>query len=265
MTIWMVTLPRNDTYKEWHSIWMWFIKHDVKKWVFGLEKGRFGYKHWQIRFKSDLKFEDLKVMYPTGHIEEASDSWSYETKEGVYWKSTDRPENRAQRFGKLNEAQEGVIRALQSTNDREVVLWYDSTGKKGKSWLTRALWERGQAYFIVADSNVKTIVQDVACEYIKNGWRPYVIIDIPRAGRWTTELYEAIERIKDGLIKDPRYSSESINISGVKVLVNSNSLPELDNLSKDRWKIYPFCTTGKPIPTKKTRKKKTDVGGSEPR
>nr|WCR62167.1 MAG: replication associated protein [Smacoviridae sp.] len=233
----MLTIPRKDTYKEFNRIMTWIRKNDIHKWVLGAETGSGGYEHWQMRVQYRFGFEKLKILFPKAHIEECSDTWEYETKEGTYWKWDDRPENRMQRFGKLRYPQKRVLEALETTNDREVIVWYDEEGKAGKSWLSRALWERGQAYFTAGMVSGGAIVQDVASEYIKHGWRPIVIIDIPRAGKWTPELYEAIERIKDGLIKDTRYSSQSINISGVKVLVLTNTKPNLDKLSKDRWRI----------------------------
>ncbi|APG55784.1 rep [Macaca mulatta feces associated virus 10] len=202
----MLTIPRNDTYREGNRIFAWFRKNDIHKWVLGAEKGAGGYEHWQMRVQCRFGFEKLKVLFPNAHIEECSDKWTYETKEGVYWKSNDREENRKQRFGKLRYAQKRVIEHADGTNDREVVVWYDQEGKAGKSWLTGAMWERGLAYFAVADTSGKTIVMDIASEYLKNGWRPYVIIDIPRAGKWT-------------------------------VIVMTNTMPKLDKLSADRWKI----------------------------
>lgn len=236
--VYMVTLPRTRTYAEGNAIFRVMRAYDIKRWVVGAEEGANGYKHWQIRMEWRGSFEELKViMGQKAHIEEASDTWTYEAKEGCYWTSKDRKENRQQRFGKFRYSQERIYEALQETNDREVVLWYDERGCCGKSWFTRALWERGQAYFTVADSSAKTLIQDIASEYVKNGWRPIVCIDIPRAAKWTPDLYEAIERIKDGLIKDPRYSASSINISGVKVLICTNTMPKLDKLSWDRWVI----------------------------
>ena len=233
----MLTIPRKDTYREGNKIFTWIRKNDIHKWVVGAERGKGGYDHWQMRVQCRFGFEEMKVLFPTAHIEECSDTWKYEAKEGTYWKWNDRKENIEQRFGKLRYAQKRIVEYARSSNDREIVVWYDQEGKAGKSWLAGALWERGLAYFTVADSSGKSIVMDIASEYLKNGWRPYIIIDIPRAGKWTTELYEAIERIKDGLIKDPRYSSESINIHGVKIIVMTNTLPKLDKLSADRWMI----------------------------
>ncbi|APG55809.1 rep protein [Macaca mulatta feces associated virus 5] len=113
-------------------------------------------------------------------------------------------------------------------------MWYDKVGNCGKSWFTGALWERGLAY-VTAESKDDAVIKDIASDFLDHGYRPFVIIDLPRTAQWSNELYLAIERIKDGLIKDPRYNSRTVNIRGVKVLVCCNSLPKLDKLSKDRW------------------------------
>ena len=84
----------------------------------------------------------------------------------------------------------------------------------------------------------ETIKKDVANEFINHGWRPYVIIDLPRTAKWTDELYYAIEKIKDGLLKDPRYQSKTVNIHGVKVMVMCNHEPNVSKLSADRWVLY---------------------------
>lgn len=81
------------------------------------------------------------------------------------------------------------------------------------------------------------MIQDIANDFICHGWRPIIAIDLPRTWKWTTDLYCAIERLKDGLLKDTRYNAKTIHIRGVKVLVTTNTFPKLDRLSEDRWII----------------------------
>nr|QBP37125.1 replication associated protein [Porcine associated porprismacovirus] len=235
---WMLTVPRRKTAREWMGIYKWLRDNDVHKWTVAMETGSNGYDHWQIRFQVGKTFKQLKKEWgPKAHIEEASDTWDYERKSGMFFSSTDTPEVRKCRFGRLNWRQEAVVQVVQRTNDREIVVWYDPDGNKGKSWLLGHLYETGQAWVVQAQDTVKGIIQDVASEYINHGWRPIVVIDIPRTWKWTSDLYVAIERIKDGLIKDPRYSSKTVHIRGVKVLITCNTMPKLDKLSADRWVI----------------------------
>lgn len=256
MQTWMMTIPMESECEV--GTWMWlswnpvtvvrrctkkllsyiFEQSDTKRYIVGIEKGRNGLDHFQIRLScsDNLFFEHMKEWCEWAHVEKAeSDSFEYERKEGRYWTSMDTKEIRIQRFGKPNRTQQRVIDVLRRTNDREIVLWYSDKGSIGKSWLVGHLWETGEAYVCQPQDTVKGMKQDVASEYIKHGWRPIIVVDLPRTWKWTKDLYCALESIKDGLLKDTRYSSDTINIKGVKVLVTSNTLPKFDALSLDRW------------------------------
>lgn len=263
MKHYMVTMPRNENMNGLKLL-MYINTHDVKKWVIGAEIGRNGYQHWQCRLAvSDDHFFEFTEVYdwmsrsykkvgtgwinvfiPEAHVEECSDTWEYETKEGRYIASWDTPEVRRLRYGKMRWVQEYAVKALRETNDREVMVWVDQEGNKGKSWLVGHLFETGKAYYLPPTlTSVQSMLQTMASlawEDRKQGRPPreFVLIDIPRTWRWSKELYCAIESIKDGLIMDPRYSARPINIRGVKVLVMCNKRPQLDALSADRWKLF---------------------------
>ncbi|ANC51542.1 replication associated protein [Porcine stool-associated circular virus] len=243
MQTYMMTIPRTVSKR---ALRIMIEKNDCKKWTIGKEKGKNGYEHWQIRIETsnDDFFEWMQDHIPTAHIEKSDsgvDECRYETKEGQYVTYSDRVQNLMQRYGAFRRNQKRAMQALEATNDRQVVVWYDETGNVGKSWFTGALWERGLAYVTPPTiDTVKGLIQWVASCYIDGGWRPYVIIDIPRSWKWSEQLYSAIESIKDGLIYDTRYHSRMINIRGVKVLVMTNTMPKLDKLSKDRWCICTF-------------------------
>lgn len=242
----MVTASRGGTLKQFNREAVWwrtfFWTNDCHKWVLGAEKGKSGYKHWQVRFRISIDSietvrEMIQARFPGAHIEEASDTWTYECKEKLHWTSDDRPEILATRFGKPREEQQQVIERLRSQNDRQVDVWYDPKGNSGKSWLVNHLHETGQAHYTPPYlSNVKEVVQTVASLYLME-WRDILVIDIPRSWKWSKELYTAIEAIKDGLIMETRYHPQPVNIRGVKVLVLCNTLPKLDALSLDRWRI----------------------------
>lgn len=253
--IWMFTAPyKKGILKELTKCWK---EYDGKKYIIGIEQGRTGYKHIQGRIKisanTDYELVERirkgKVSRRKGskmfdrlsglgyHVEKTEQWGDYESKDGYFISSDDTEEIRAQRFGDFTDEQKEVLRLLESNNDREVTVWYDETGGVGKSWLTGALWERHKAHQVRMTTSAEGIIKDV-CSKMDKERRPIVIVDIPRSGKWTPQIYEAIEVIKDGLIDDPRYSSTAINIKGVKVLVMCNTKPKLDKLSKDRWKFY---------------------------
>lgn len=216
-------------------------KFDIKRWVLAREKGKHGLDHWQIRIEAsggeeqrNQIFEFCKKSYPSIHMEK-SEKWSdYERKESHFWTSMDTWEVSKQRFAPLRKGQEQLLKAVYKENDRQIVVWYNPEGNVGKSWLIGALWERGIAHFVPVELSLSKMIQDVAAEYIINGWRDIIVIDIPKTIKWDNDLYTALERIKDGLIKDTRYSPHPINIRGVKILVTTNTLPSKNKLSADR-------------------------------
>lgn len=251
----MFTAPfKKGNLKELAKVWR---DYDGKRYAIGIEQGRMGYRHVQGRIevsanttyeiverigkrktrtrKGSRLFDRLSAC---GMHCEKSDQWTdYESKDGYFILSQDTVEVRAQRFGTPTFEQEAVLSVLESNNDREVTVWYDKDGNIGKSWLTGHLWERHKAHYVRMIGSAESMIKDV-CSKMSKERRPIVIIDIPRATKWNNELYQAIEVIKDGLIDDPRYSANSINIRGTKVLVMCNTKPKLDKLSEDRWIFF---------------------------
>ena len=224
----------------WLSLQEYLEEQDSHKWVVAKEIGKNGYRHIQARFAvaelKDDRWTEVKRRFPEAHIEEASDTWDYERKEGKYLTAWDTPEIRQQRFGALRPAQKLAISVLESTNDREVMVWVDHEGNHGKSWLIGHLWEVGKACVVPPTiDTVKGMIQWVASAY--HG-EPYIVIDIPRSWKWSEQLYVAIESIKDGLVYDTRYTARLKNIRGVKIMVMTNNDPKLDKLSQDRWVFF---------------------------
>lgn len=245
---WMITAPRRSKEDQWgiehptskKEIRMILDLFDIKHFTIGIEEGKDGYQHYQMRVtvSGDDFFERVHDLEPQWHLEKAeSRSDEYERKEGRFWSSEDTEEITRQRFGKLTIGQEIVMGTLDRNNDRQITVWVTIKGGYGKSWLAGHLWETGKAHVCQSQDTVKGMIQDIASEFIKHGWRPYVVIDIPRTWKWTDDLCCAIERIKDGLIKDTRYEAKTINIRGVKILILTNETPKLHKLSEDRWVI----------------------------
>lgn len=235
--------------------------YDGKRYTVGIEKGRRGTKHAQIRIEFSgnpeiefIGFDEKKVK--VDHFFEAcrmnkahcekSENWSdYEGKDGFYITNNDTSEVRNQRFGKPTQLQQAVLNVLRNNNDRQVTVWYDAKGNSGKSWLTGHLWEKSQAHYVRLVGSAESMIKDVASKMTKQR-RPIVVIDIPRAKEWNDEIYEAIEVIKDGLIDDPRYQANALNIRGTKVLVMTNRNPRLTKLSEDRWIKVGITNSKKP-------------------
>lgn len=233
-----------DRLKERESVQLvkileYFWSKDVKKWIVAKETGRFGYEHWQIRYTSRLDWEteiaNWRMLGWEAFLEEASDTWTYERKEGEYYTSDDTVEQLQVRYGTPKLWQERIILWLEGQKDRKVYVLYDARGNHGKTWLVQHLWEKGRACYCPPTlTTVKELIAWVASCY---QGEEFILIDIPRSWKWTQELYCAIETIKDGLVYDSRYKAQMRNIRGSKLLVLCNSKPKLDKLSADRWSI----------------------------
>ena len=235
---WMITKPRNPEREsiEECNILQWILNRDVHKWIVAKERGTFGYEHWQIRIQCNLSFDEMKQEWgENAHIEEASDNYEYERKEGRFIASSDTVHTLQSRFGDLRPNQRRILNRTDMQSDRGVTVVVDHKGNNGKSWLCRYLYENGRALYVPPTiKSAQGIIQ-----FIASGYRgeEYIIIDIPRSTRWSSDLYVAVETVKDGLVYDTRYSARTRNIYGVKVLVMCNTKPNVAKLSADRWDL----------------------------
>lgn len=240
-TTYIVTLPRTKK-ESIQEVWLlqWMLDNDIHKWIIAKETGNDGYKHWQIRLQSRYTWEEMKKHFgKEAHIEEASDDYNYERKEGNYYTSDDNEYTIQARFGELRPNQRQYLENLNTQNDRQIDVIVDTgrnSGNHGKTWLARHLFQSGKGFYVPPTIGTgKGIIQ-----FIASGYRgePYIIVDIARSTRWNSELYVALETIKDGLVYDTRYHHTQRDIHGVKVLVTCNEKPVLKRLSRDRWRLY---------------------------
>lgn len=234
---WMITAPRSGTSKR--EIYEIFNQTDAKKWIIAKETGKGGYEHWQIRVTASRPdfFDYVGDRCPRWHIEKAqTDEWEYERKEGRYWTSDDTTEIRICRFGNLRPNQIKVLDRLKQQSVREIDVYLDSHGSRGKTFLSIHLWERGEALVVPRSATTPEKLSAFVCSAYKG--EPIIIIDIPRASKPSTALYECMEEIKDGLVFDHRYSGRTRNIRGVKLLVFTNHKLDLKQLSDDRWVLH---------------------------
>lgn len=233
-----MTIPRTVPKR---AIWKMIEANDCKKWTIGFEEGSNGYRHYQIRLNTsnDDFFKWIKAHIPNSHVEKATEKWNnYERKSGNFVCSDDTTEIRQVRFGNPNPFQKKVLKEVRSQNVRQIDVYYDERGYHGKSWLVNYLWERGECHYIPPYlGSGKAIIQDTASKMAKER-RPYLCIDIVRQQKWTEDLYIAMEVIKDGLVDDPRYEGETINIRGTKLIVFTNTKLDTKKLTYDRWRLH---------------------------
>nr|QXN75715.1 MAG: replication associated protein [Virus sp.] len=241
VTHFIATAPRTH---GWKKIWKITLETwDIHDWIIGMEKGKKGYEHIQIRGSVSGSYQDFFEWHTRHdtkwHIEPSNTGpfeSSYERKEGHYWSSYDTVEVRKVRFGNPNTRQKHILRWLESQSDREIDVWLDPSGNHGKSWLTVHLWETGKALVIPRSASTPERLSAFVCSAWKG--ERIIIIDIPRAQKIDPKLYETIEELKDGLVFDHRYYGKTRNVRGTKILIFTNTPLDTKKLSKDRWRLH---------------------------
>nr|QXN75707.1 MAG: replication associated protein [Virus sp.] len=238
----MATVPKKYV-NEGRSWLNYFRSQDCHKWIIALEHGANGLIHWQLRWQQrqlDTKeqktgyFNAFKLKFPQAHIEFTENWCDYERKEGWFVTSDDNPETIKIRFGVLNQIQKEILHTVENQGDRQIDCWYDPKGNHGKSWLTIHLFEKGKGFPVFVSTANQTIAD------ICSGYRgqQYIIIDIPRSKKIPADLYELLERAKDGLVHNSRYSDHIRNIRGAKIIVFTNKMLDKKRLSYDRWRLH---------------------------
>lgn len=245
VTNYMLTIPRTIPKR---AIMVMLEVNDCKKWIVAKETGHGGYEHWQVRLSTsnrDFFALDKKTGQKTGwlarhipqaHCEECNDDWEYEKKEHKFVCSDDGNEVLKIRFGKLRDTQREMLRTIRTQNDRQVDVWLDPSGNHGKTWFSLYLYEHGIGMVIPRASCTAEKLSAYVCSAYKG--EEIIIIDIPRSGKLSAGVYEAIEEIKDGLVFDHRYSGRCRNIRGVRVVVFTNNELDKKKLSHDRWRLH---------------------------
>lgn len=121
-------------------------------------------------------------------------------------------------------------------NTRHINVIVDTEGNNGKSTLKTYVGchKLGRAIPFMNDyKDIMRIVMDTPKV-------PLYIIDIPRALRKDQlfQFFSGIETLKDGYAFDDRYSFREEYFDCPNIWIFMNKIPELDYMSKDRWKFY---------------------------
>lgn len=119
--------------------------------------------------------------------------------------------------------------------DRKIYWFWEALGNWGKTMLALAMIDNLGALMI--SGAAKDAINGVF-SYIENNKKvpPIVIFDIPRTNEGHVS-YQAIEQIKNGCIFNTKYETGMLRFKKPHILVFSNSLPETEKLSMDRWDI----------------------------
>lgn len=250
-----------------------WIEDNAKKWVFQEEEGESGYKHYQIRLSLKAKQRpstlineirewlveigadtiEKRISFhvsPTNNRATGQD-W-YVQKEATRiagpWRSDDPKQTKLPRqYQSVMDAegfswkpwQKDIIDSADIFDYRCIDLIYDPIGRIGKGLVKAYVCCTGLGKAIPAINNYKDIIQMVMCHESKHHNKIY-FLDLPRALDFKDmrNFFGAIETIKDGYAFDTRYSFKECYFDSPRVWVMTNSLPDMNLLSKDRWRLW---------------------------
>lgn len=257
---WDFTIHVNETFaKDDHAKLITQLKEICKAGNFQLEEGeKCGKLHFQGRVslkKKRRKTEIYKLAtdtFLTGvHWSPTSNenkgNFDYVTKNFTRiagpWDINTKPRyipRQVREMGDLRPFQKAICDDAEVWNTRSINIVYDPVGNIGKSRLK--LWLR--AYGIGRTIPPVNDFKDMMRMVMDMPTSKLYLIDMPKAYKKDKlgGLYSAIETIKDGYAYDDRYHFQEKIFDCPNIWVFTNTLPDLDLLSKDRWVIWGVTT-----------------------
>ena len=228
----------------------------MKKWTFQLEQSESGYIHYQgrvsLKLKARLKtvinnFDNKNMHFSITSTENCRNDF-YVTKDDTRingpWNDKEVEIYIPRQFRNLilKDWQQDIIERSKIFDTRTINVLYDPDGGIGKSTLSCLceLKMKGVTLPIVNEQEKLIQAMHGICNSRKLRDPNPVFIDLPRAFDKSKlfGLYSAIEQIKNGKLVDMRYNYQEYWIDSPSIWVFSNREPDMELLSKDRWKIW---------------------------
>lgn len=214
-----------------------YIMKDGNHWG-SMDADQYKEKHIPIRIERIQKAETLTDAYktcnnmseilPTKHI--------YEAKcKGIQ----DEVIEKYSKMHPIGWQKDLWDRLLTKPDDRTIRWWWDEKGNSGKTTFMRmftCMHER-EVISIMAINRVSDTM-DLIRNHIESGnVMKYVFINLSRQAEGREQIYEIIEKIKDGWITTTKYKGNTLMYSSPHVTVFANFAPDVRKISIDRWQI----------------------------
>lgn len=123
---------------------------------------------------------------------------------------------------------------LEKPDDRTIYWIWDPVGGNGKSQLVKRLVIEYDCLLITGGK--KSDIINMVYNYVIVKYLNVVLLNSPRCIDRIS--YSSLEDIKDGIIVNTKYETGSKIINSPHVMVFSNHMPEVEKMTKDRWKIF---------------------------
>lgn len=229
------------------------LKKHCKKWCFQQEEGKdHGYLHWQGRISLvDKKrigtLRALFVCWPSAHWSITSNngkkSFNYVMKEDTRtkgpWCDTDKVvyvPRHIREIKTLKKWQARIYNSAGTYEPRIINMLIEETGGIGKSVLVGKMMADGLARALPPFNDFKDINRAIMGMPTSKCY----IVDMPRAlekGKQRS-FFAGLESLKNGYVFDDRYSWKEKWFDPPVVWVFTNTVPELEFLSRDRWVFW---------------------------
>jgi len=246
----------------------------AKKWVFQKEKGDATQReHWQVRLslhKPKRCSELLSQIVPKcpGHwsltsstVHDSARVFNYcmkvDTRIDGPWTEQDTPPDPPPRTVMVNAMdnhfQQNALYPYQKYiydeclvyNCRIIDVILDRTGHIGKSAFAEWLEYVGRAVEVPPIRDMQDLVAFVMDQPTSTAY----LVDMPRGMKKDkmAEFYAGIESIKNGFLYDKRYKGRKKRIERPRIFLFTNTLPVMDLLSRDRWKVWDIQDVNEPL------------------
>lgn len=231
------------------------LKGIAKKYVFQLEEGDSGYRHYQGRLSLIKKrrysekhlvlklFKDKPPNYFKPSVNGGDNFYVVKEDTRIAGPFMDcdvvKPMTKQlTEFLQFNmyEWQKQIYDMAKIYNGRKIDLIYDPNGNIGKSLLSEYLEYEGLAEEIPPFRLMDDIFQWVASMPVKKSY----IVDMPRGMKKDKlgDFYSGLEVIKNGVAYDKRYKASKIRFDRPRIFVFTNMLPVFKLMSPDRWNVW---------------------------
>jgi len=250
-----------DTFADYDSLHS-FLDGKAKKWVFQLEQGeQTGYRHYQGRVSlikkttknGALKLLDNKFNYlePTSTVEHRKTAF-YVMKEQTRIKEPETdidyikrkalfiPKKFKKLLTEIKPFQQSIIN--HPLNERQCNLIIETAGNLGKSYLASVLELLNRGFRCPPMNDFKDVMQ-LLCNYcMDNEIRDlgHLFFDLPRAmyKDKLAGIFSSIEEILECRLFDLRNHYKRWFIECPNIWVYTNAIPNMSDLSTDRWKLW---------------------------
>lgn len=229
-----------------------FLVEHCKAWAFQKEKGEeTGYEHYQARVSVKTKKrlstmitlvnKDLEGSHVSATCTQNMGNEFYvlkaETRVEGPWSDRDKVIPRHLRDTPAwYPWQKHIVDNIDRYEERTIHVIVDLHGNQGKSLMSSWLAVRGLAGKIPIMNDMKDVMRMVMNMPKKGCY----FIDIPRAidQKAMHNFYAALEELKNGHAFDDRYHFQEDWFDPPQIWVFTNSVPQQNWLSKDRWRLH---------------------------